>query len=204
MPSRPSNTCRRNGRDAPDGAMTLEARREGSVTVIEVSDNGPGIPEQIRERSCFRPSRVLARQGGTGLGLAIAAELVRAHGGDIQLQSSSGAGTCLSSPFPTRSPSCGRGRGGTARFRSRPSLLGKTCVARRGVLRKRQFPQYCAPVAQLDRAPDYESGGQEFESLRARQIPPFAAVYTWEPSGVRQRSVGGDRLWKKCSDQVRR
>jgi hypothetical protein len=27
-----------------------------------------------------------------------------------------------------------------------------------------------APVAQLDRAPDYESGGQEFESLRARQI----------------------------------
>ncbi len=28
-----------------------------------------------------------------------------------------------------------------------------------------------APVAQLDRAPDYESGGQEFESLRARQIP---------------------------------
>src|SRR5262245_12714789 len=28
----------------------------------------------------------------------------------------------------------------------------------------------CAPVAQLDRAPDYESGGQEFESLRARQL----------------------------------
>jgi hypothetical protein len=27
-----------------------------------------------------------------------------------------------------------------------------------------------APVAQLDRAPDYESGGQEFESLRARQL----------------------------------
>jgi hypothetical protein len=31
-----------------------------------------------------------------------------------------------------------------------------------------------APVAQLDRAPDYESGGQEFESLRARQIPKIA------------------------------
>ena len=31
-----------------------------------------------------------------------------------------------------------------------------------------------APVAQLDRAPDYESGGQEFESLRARQIPKNA------------------------------
>ena len=31
------------------------------------------------------------------------------------------------------------------------------------------YPRH-APVAQLDRAPDYESGGQEFESLRARQI----------------------------------
>jgi hypothetical protein len=33
----------------------------------------------------------------------------------------------------------------------------------------RYFPAVSAPVAQLDRAPDYESGGQEFESLRARQ-----------------------------------
>ena len=33
------------------------------------------------------------------------------------------------------------------------------------------FSTACAPVAQLDRAPDYESGGQEFESLRARQKP---------------------------------
>jgi hypothetical protein len=38
----------------------------------------------------------------------------------------------------------------------------------RGPTRIRRVSQ-CAPVAQLDRAPDYESGGQEFESLRARQ-----------------------------------
>jgi hypothetical protein len=43
-----------------------------------------------------------------------------------------------------------------------------------------------------------------FELSRRRQIPPFAAVYTREPSGVRQRSVGGDPLRKKCSDRVRR
>lgn len=41
------------------------------------------------------------------------------------------------------------------------------------------------------------------ELSRRRQIPPFAAVYTREPSGVRQRSVGGDPLRKKCSDPVR-
>jgi hypothetical protein len=41
------------------------------------------------------------------------------------------------------------------------------CCARR---RRWVFPaHWSAPVAQLDRAPDYESGGQEFESLRARQ-----------------------------------
>ena len=35
----------------------------------------------------------------------------------------------------------------------------------------RRSCRQCAPLAQLDRAPDYESGGQEFESLRARQSP---------------------------------
>ena len=37
-----------------------------------------------------------------------------------------------------------------------------------------------------------------FELSRRRQIPPFAAVYTREPSGVRQRSVGGDPLRKNA------
>ena len=85
--------------DAPDGAITLEGRREGSVTVIEIRDNGPGIPEQVRER-LFQAFQSAARQGGTGLGLAIAAELVRAHGGDIILQSSSDAGTCFVITIP--------------------------------------------------------------------------------------------------------
>ena len=47
--------------------------------------------------------------------------------------------------------------------------------ARRGRPWRRQSKPRCqrqAPVAQLDRAPDYESGGRRFESFRARQIPP--------------------------------
>ena len=85
--------------DAPEGVITLEARREGSVTVIEIRDNGPGIPEQVRE-TLFQAFQSAARQGGTGLGLAIAAELVRAHGGDINLHSSSEAGTCFVITIP--------------------------------------------------------------------------------------------------------
>ena len=87
--------------DAPDGVITLDARREGSVAVIEVRDNGPGIPAQVRER-LFQAFQSSARQGGTGLGLAIAAELVRAHGGDIAVQSSSDAGTCFVITIPDR------------------------------------------------------------------------------------------------------
>jgi signal transduction histidine kinase len=97
--------------DAPDGVITLQARREGSVTVIEVSDNGPGIPAQIRKR-LFQAFQSAARQGGTGLGLAIAAELIRAHGGDIQLQSSTEAGTCFVVTIPDQVAQLRSGRNG--------------------------------------------------------------------------------------------
>lgn len=64
--------------------IRVAGRREGAVTVIEVSDTGPGVPAKAREH-LFEAFHGSARSGGTGLGLAIAAELVRAHGGDIRL-----------------------------------------------------------------------------------------------------------------------
>jgi signal transduction histidine kinase len=69
-------------------ALTLQiritGRREGSVAIIEVSDTGPGVPAKAREH-LFEAFQTSGRPGGSGLGLAIAAELVRAHGGDIHL-----------------------------------------------------------------------------------------------------------------------
>jgi hypothetical protein len=53
-----------------------------------------------------------------------------------------------------------------ARFRRQ--VLWFECMRHRGH-RAPRYKATNAPVAQLDRAPDYESGGQEFESLRARQ-----------------------------------
>ncbi len=64
--------------------VRITGRREGAVVVIEVSDTGPGFSEKARAH-LFEAFQGSTRAGGTGLGLAIAAELVRAHGGEIRL-----------------------------------------------------------------------------------------------------------------------
>jgi signal transduction histidine kinase len=64
--------------------VRITGRREGAVVVIEVSDTGPGISEGARAH-LFEAFQGSTRTGGTGLGLTIAAELARAHGGDIRL-----------------------------------------------------------------------------------------------------------------------
>jgi signal transduction histidine kinase len=74
----------RGARDPARDQIRITGRREGSVAVIEVSDTGPGVPEKAQAH-LFQAFQGSARSGGTGLGLAIAAELVRAHGGDIRL-----------------------------------------------------------------------------------------------------------------------
>jgi signal transduction histidine kinase len=92
-----SNLCRNavqalesQGEDG--GEITITARRQGAVTVIEVKDTGPGVPERARAH-LFEAFQSVARKGGTGLGLAIAAELVAAHGGEIALLDNVGGAT---------------------------------------------------------------------------------------------------------------
>jgi signal transduction histidine kinase len=75
--------------DASDGRVgarqiRVTGRREGAVAIIEISDTGPGVPDKARAH-LFEAFQGSARAGGTGLGLAIAAELVRAHDGEIRL-----------------------------------------------------------------------------------------------------------------------
>lgn len=87
----------RNARQAIEGTgklgiVSISADgREGGVDII-VRDTGPGLPPKARE-FLFQPFQGGARRGGTGLGLAIAAELVRGHGGKLELIETSEAGT---------------------------------------------------------------------------------------------------------------
>jgi signal transduction histidine kinase len=71
-------------RDAETARIAVSASRADRVTTIELADNGPGVPPKARE-NLFQAFKGGARKGGSGLGLAIAAELVRAHGGEMRL-----------------------------------------------------------------------------------------------------------------------
>src|SRR6185312_10026916 len=71
---------------------------EGDV-IIDIADDGPGLAPKARE-NLFRPFASSTRPGGTGLGLAIAREVMRAHGGDIELRESTGLGTLFTLALP--------------------------------------------------------------------------------------------------------
>jgi signal transduction histidine kinase len=85
--------------NVPEGHVSLKSWREGSVVIIEVTDNGPGIPERVKAR-LFEAFQSAARSGGTGLGLAIASELIRAHGGDLRLAMTGPEGTVFRITVP--------------------------------------------------------------------------------------------------------
>ncbi|MGF7008673.1 sensor histidine kinase [Aminobacter sp. BE322] len=79
--------------------LTISAERQGSVSRILVNDTGCGLPQKARE-NLFAAFRGSARSGGTGLGLAIAHELVRAHGGSLELVESVGGRTTFAFTIP--------------------------------------------------------------------------------------------------------
>jgi signal transduction histidine kinase len=92
--------------------IRITGRREGAVVVIEVSDTGPGFSRKAQEH-LFEAFQGSTRSGGTGLGLAIAAELVRAHGGEIRLVEGT-IGATLRLTIPDRAVELSARRGARA------------------------------------------------------------------------------------------
>ncbi len=101
LPLRP-NAMRRAVTNLIDNAqqyaehVSVMAGRRGDAVEITVDDDGPGIPEDKRE-DVFKPFFRLESSrnpgtGGSGLGLAIARDVVRSHGGDIELSDAPGGG----------------------------------------------------------------------------------------------------------------
>jgi signal transduction histidine kinase len=89
------------------GRVSMEAKLIDSQVAITVSDTGPGIPEEWRERifeRFFQVPGVRRRRRGTGLGLAFTKLTVEAHGGKIWVEDNQPQGTTFQLLFPNSTP----------------------------------------------------------------------------------------------------
>ncbi len=76
--------CRGAAEELGKGSIHVFAAREGDNIVIDVVDNGIGLPKENRSR--LVEPYVTTREKGTGLGLAIVGRIVEEHGGSIELR----------------------------------------------------------------------------------------------------------------------
>lgn len=94
----------RNARQAivatgKSGEICVKAHETDTHWCIEIADTGPGLPPKAQEH-LFTPFQGGMTKGGTGLGLAISAELIRGHGGWLELLRTSSDGTAFQIHLP--------------------------------------------------------------------------------------------------------
>jgi two-component system, OmpR family, sensor histidine kinase KdpD len=90
-------------RHSPDGAVVaLSVERAGAITAFTVSDHGPGVPVELRER-IFEPfERFDPHSGlGTGLGLPVSRRLAEALGGTLTVEDTPGGGATFILKIPS-------------------------------------------------------------------------------------------------------
>lgn len=81
------------------GDIIVAASETAELWLIDVTDTGPGLPAKAQEY-LFTPFQGGVRKGGAGLGMAISEELVRGHGGSLELVSTSEKGTVFCIKLP--------------------------------------------------------------------------------------------------------
>jgi signal transduction histidine kinase len=90
------------------GTLTVRARLASGRVLIDVTDTGTGIPEEIRER-VFEPFFTTKEVGkGTGLGLSICQRIVERLGGALTIESEVGRGTTVSVDLPSNRQAAAR------------------------------------------------------------------------------------------------
>lgn len=93
------NACQADPEEGP--VRVLLAERDGEL-IVEVRDQGPGVPPEDREK-VFEPF-VTGRTKGTGLGLAVARRLVELHGGSLVAEEAPEGGALFRARFPPEPP----------------------------------------------------------------------------------------------------
>lgn len=96
----------RNAVDAADpvaGVVTVRVLRDGENAVVEVQDNGRGIPAEVAAR-IYEPFFTTKGEHGLGLGLDISRSIVQAHGGTLEHEPAPGGGTIFRVTLPVEQP----------------------------------------------------------------------------------------------------
>ena len=90
------------GFSPPNSAIRLSARRNGDSVVFSISDSGPGIPEDVKDKvfDWFESHANGSRHRGAGLGLSLVRSFVELHGGKVRVDSVVGRGTTVICEFP--------------------------------------------------------------------------------------------------------
>jgi two-component system, NtrC family, nitrogen regulation sensor histidine kinase NtrY len=100
------NAAQAIGQSGKSGRIRAALEREGNYHVLRIDDDGPGIPEDLRD-AIFDPY-VTTKSDGTGLGLAIAKKIVVEHGGSIVALPSPWGGARLELRLPAAGTPAGR------------------------------------------------------------------------------------------------
>jgi signal transduction histidine kinase len=82
-----------------NGSINVKTIKAGDDMVLTISDDGPGIPEDIRE-TLFDPFVTHGKTGGTGLGLAVSKKVVEEHGGTLKVESKHDSGSTFTIRIP--------------------------------------------------------------------------------------------------------
>lgn len=92
----------KNAREAvhgkPEGKVIVLTTKRNSEIIVEISDNGPGITDEAREK-IFMPF-FSTKNRGSGIGLSLSKQIMQMHGGDIRLETELGKGSTFSMVFP--------------------------------------------------------------------------------------------------------
>jgi signal transduction histidine kinase len=80
--------------------VSVTTKKSENNVIITVSDNGNGIPQKIKDK-IFQPFFTTKPTGqGTGLGLSLSYDIIKAHGGEIKVESKEGEGTEFNISLP--------------------------------------------------------------------------------------------------------
>jgi two-component system NtrC family sensor kinase len=104
------------------GSLRIRTRAESDRVLLEVTDSGPGIPQEVRAH-IFEPF-FTTKADGTGLGLSVSYGIIAAHGGTITIPRSSAEGTTFRVALPAYDPSTGEHAGIASTLVSPSPLAG--------------------------------------------------------------------------------